>query len=225
MKEKEIKELFFKWILENEDPDTIAINEFAATYWYRRADLLVVNGCIQLVEIKSEKDNLTRLEAQIEYFLSRGHKVTLIVAKKHKDKIRFIPEEVGVFWLVDGDFVIDRLPKRKKVTSSKLAEYWRLNELRLLFRGIMKNVYKMHIDKLQKLFSFYPDEVVGELTCALLKARYRKYYHEVRKKNTLFLPRVAKNGIEDPRKDYPDFFTEARKLLLQCDAQNLPLFS
>ena len=47
----------------------------------------------------------------------------------------------------------------------------------------------------------------------MLKARYRKYFEEVKERRTLFIPRVAKHGIENPRKDYPDFFTKARKYL------------
>jgi len=225
MKEKEIKELFLKWVLKNEDPDTVVINEFATTYWRRRADLLVVNGCIQLIEIKSERDNLSRLEAQIEYFLERGHKVTLIASNKHKDKLRNVPKEVGIFWIVDEELILERLPQCKTVSSRLLSEYWRLNELRLLFKGVIKGIYKLHLGKLQKLLSSYPNEVVAKLTCGLLKARYHGYFKEVKVKGKLFIPRVAKEGVEDPRRNYPDFFTEARKLLLQYDVQNLPLFS
>ena len=83
----------------------------------------------------------------------------------------------------------------------------------------------MHVDKLQDLLASYPKHVVDKLTCGLLKARYQKYYSEAKTNGDISIPRVAKNGVEDPRKDYPDFFREARKLLLQYDVQNLPLFS
>jgi len=219
MKEKEIKELYFRWLLQNEASDTIAVNEFAATYWKRRADLLVVNGCIQLVEIKSERDNLSRLESQIKYFLARGHKVTLIADRKHKDKILHLPKEVGIFWLIDGELILDRLPKKREVQTILLSEYWRLSELKMLFRGIIKGIYRIHLDKLQNLLASYPTDVVNRLTCGLLKARYRKYYSEAKNNRDISIPRVAKNGIEDPRKDYPDFFKEARKLLLPYGEQ------
>jgi len=219
MKEKDIKKLYFRWLLENEPSDTVVVNEFSSTYWDRRADLLVVNGCIQLVEIKSEYDNLSRLDAQIEYFLNRGHKVTLIISEKHKDKIKNIPSEVGIFWIKEGELILERSPKRRSVETKLLAEYWRLNELRLLFKGVIKGVYKLHLDKLQLLFSSLQQEIADKLTCDLLKARYKKHFEEVRKKGELFIPRVAKRGLEDPRRDYPEFFKEAKKLLLPYGEQ------
>ncbi len=219
MKEKEIKELFFRWVLENENPDTVAINEFTMARWKRRADLLVVNGSIQLIEIKSERDNLSRLEDQIEYFLKKGHKVTLIADKKHKDKIRKLPNEIGVFWIVDGELILEKLPVKRDLQSKVLSEYWRLDELRMLFKGILKNVHRMHVDKLQAFLGSYPTEVVDKLTCGLLKARYQKYYSEVKTTRDLSIPRIAKKGMEDPRKDYAEFFKEARKLLLPYGEQ------
>ena len=219
MKEKEIKKLFLKWILENEEPDTIAVNEFTMICWKRRVDLLIVNGNIHLVEIKSEKDNLSRLEAQLKYFLKKGHKVTLIADKKHKDKIRYLPNEVGIFWIVDGELLLERPPERRDVHPEILSEYWRLDELRMLFRGIIRKVHRIHVDKLQALLASYPVEVVDKLTCGLLKARYQKYYSKVKINGDLSIPRIAKKGIEDPRKDYAEFFKEARQLLLPYGGQ------
>jgi len=214
MKERDLKKLYFEWLLKNEASHTVVVNEFIANHWKRRADLLVVNGCIHLIEIKSKRDNLFRLEGQIDYFLGKGHKVTLVIDKKHKDKILNIPRDVGIFLVSDGELIIDREPRTRRIRTNILAEYWRLNELRMLFRGLIKGVYKMHIDKLQKLLYRYPEDIVSKLTCELLKARYTKYYSVVRAHDNLEIKRVAKNGFEDPVKDYPYFFKKAQKLLL-----------
>jgi len=99
---------------------------------------------------------------------------------QNKDRILHLPKEVGIFWLIDGELILDRLPKKREVQTILLSEYWRLSELKMLFRGIIKGIYRMHVDKLQNLLASYPKDVVDRLTCGLLKARYRKYYSEAK---------------------------------------------
>jgi len=214
MTEKEIKGLFLERIIQDKN-DSIVVNEYAGTYWKRRADLLVVNDLLHIIEIKSERDNLSRLNSQLEFFLGKAHRVTLIVDYTHRNRLS-IPQRVRLFWVKDRKLVLEREPVEIIPSAKELSTYWRLNELKLLYRGIIKGAYKMHLDKLQEVFSALSPEIAGRLTCGLLKARYRKYFQEVKKAGKLFIPRVAKYGLEDPKKDYPEFFEEVKLILRRC---------
>ena len=62
-----------------------------------RVDFLVVNGLLHGFELKSDRDNLSRLENQIQIFSSTLDRVTLVVGYRLVDKaLRMVPEWWGV---------------------------------------------------------------------------------------------------------------------------------
>ncbi|MES2741880.1 MAG: sce7726 family protein [Pseudomonadota bacterium] len=62
--------------------DAVLINEMVVANWSRRADLVVANGKLHAFEIKSDLDSLRRLDGQLETYLHRFDKVTVVSTPK-----------------------------------------------------------------------------------------------------------------------------------------------
>ncbi len=64
-------------------PDTLVIDELGLAHAKSRIDVAVINGCIHGYEIKSAKDTLDRLAAQIEIYRQTLQKLTIVSAPRH----------------------------------------------------------------------------------------------------------------------------------------------
>lgn len=66
----------------------------------RKADTVILNGTATAYEIKSEKDNLLRIQDQISAYLKVFPEVSVIAAEGHIDTlIRTLPQSIGLFSL------------------------------------------------------------------------------------------------------------------------------
>jgi hypothetical protein len=62
-----------------------------------RIDVAVINGLLHGFELKSERDTLARLPAQVNFYNGVFDKVTLVVAEKHIDSAKsYIPSWWGI---------------------------------------------------------------------------------------------------------------------------------
>lgn len=92
-----------------------------------KADIVIVNGSSHIYEIKTELDNLERLNAQLSNYLSFAEYVTVACNEKHVDALlRATPPEVGIMMLT------------KRIT----------------FRAIRKPVSGLKTDRLDKSLIF-----------------------------------------------------------------------
>jgi hypothetical protein len=67
-----------------------------------KADIVILNGTSSAYEIKSERDNLNRLEGQLESYLKVFAKVNIITGEGHLEKINSIAnKDVGLLLLND----------------------------------------------------------------------------------------------------------------------------
>ncbi|ERJ19689.1 phage-related protein Cll [Salinisphaera shabanensis E1L3A] len=67
-----------------------------------RADLVILNGTATVYEIKSERDSLNRLAAQVDEYRKVFASVNVIACNKHLDQIlTVIPDDVGLLNLSD----------------------------------------------------------------------------------------------------------------------------
>jgi hypothetical protein len=73
-----IDRLVEKGMLEN----AVLINEMVVANWSRRVDLAVANGNLHAYEIKSDVDTLKRLDGQLEAYLARFDKTTVVCAQR-----------------------------------------------------------------------------------------------------------------------------------------------
>lgn len=97
-------------------PTFIIANEFVTDDWRRRADLLVIDKALWAFEIKSAADRLDRLEGQVDAYLQRFDKVTVVVDAVHEAAaLAAVPQGVEV-WVfhraVDGGPFSWRVPIR-----------------------------------------------------------------------------------------------------------------
>jgi hypothetical protein len=65
------------------DENTLLVEELGLCRGTVRVDLAIVNGILKGYEIKSERDNLTRLENQASIYSQVFDTVTLVVAERH----------------------------------------------------------------------------------------------------------------------------------------------
>lgn len=81
----------------NSRPNTLIIDELGLVHAKSRIDIAVINGHIHGYEIKSEKDNLDRLDIQISTYTKSLQKITFVASKKHlEDIISVVPEWCGL---------------------------------------------------------------------------------------------------------------------------------
>lgn len=79
------------------NPQTIVIDELGLAHAKSRIDVAVINGSIHGYEIKSAKDTLDRLAAQIDIYRQTLEKLTFVAASKHVSAVvEHSPQWCGV---------------------------------------------------------------------------------------------------------------------------------
>jgi hypothetical protein len=68
------------------EPDTVVINELGILQGQSRVDIAVVNGALHGFELKSERDSLRRLEAQVKAYGQVMDRATLVATERHLDR-------------------------------------------------------------------------------------------------------------------------------------------
>lgn len=83
--------------------NSIVLDEFSLNSGAARVDITVINDHLHGYELKSQKDNLSRLPSQIEHYSSVLDKVTLVVDESHlNEAIEIIPIWWGVKTVYEG---------------------------------------------------------------------------------------------------------------------------
>lgn len=120
-------------------PGTVVIEELDLCQGESRVDLAVINGILAGIEIKSERDNLERLERQIEIYGKNLDKVHIFVSRKLLGGvINLVPEWWGITELLGcgesiSDRIIRRPQKNPKVDPFSVVQLlWRNEALNLL---------------------------------------------------------------------------------------------
>lgn len=99
MKDIDIRRALFAGALKQHqsEPDTRVVEELGLNHGEARIDVAVVNGVIHGFEIKSQKDTLERLPAQLPIYSASLDYVTLVVHESHvKKACELIPKWWGV---------------------------------------------------------------------------------------------------------------------------------
>jgi hypothetical protein len=115
--------------------DVVIISELALESFSRRADLALVNGSIELFEIKSEADTLTRLAGQVETFSRFCDKLHVVGAPCHIDNILSSTSEHVAVWQLESGIGIRvmrrgrKTPLRDKANLIKLINAQELKQL------------------------------------------------------------------------------------------------
>ena len=130
--------------------DTIIINELDICGGISRVDIAVVNGQLHGYEIKSERDNLERLPAQIESYNLVFDTMTVVVSKSHVDRIKaMVPKWWGIQYVTGTAEKLSIYTKRKarpnrSVDSFSVAQLlWRSELIAILDKSAtIKHAYR-----------------------------------------------------------------------------------
>ena len=99
-----------------------------------KADVVILNGTSAAYEIKSDRDSLDRLPAQVSAYLQAFAQVNVITSHRHIDSvIAIVPSEVGVLHLkARGRISPVREPigNTARIDSSTLFDSLQLNEVK-----------------------------------------------------------------------------------------------
>jgi hypothetical protein len=118
----------------------VFFEEFALLGGVHRADLVSLNGISHGYEIKSDRDSLVRLPAQVKAYSAIFERVTLISAKRHLSSARtIIPKWWGIVrvdYSSESSLCLERIRRSKpnpRLDSQAVAMLlWRPEALNLL---------------------------------------------------------------------------------------------
>ncbi|MDH5548199.1 MAG: sce7726 family protein [Gammaproteobacteria bacterium] len=132
-------------------PKTLVIDELGVSHGQHRIDIAVLNGCIHGYEIKSSKDNLSRLYDQLTAYSKCFEKLSFIVAPNHIDEVLSLaPEWCGVILAekgARGGIYFSSLRRAKKnpdIEIQAMAHFlWKKETINLLkFLGVEERKIK-----------------------------------------------------------------------------------
>ncbi|WP_452230002.1 sce7726 family protein [Lacinutrix sp. MEBiC02404] len=135
------KLLLKKYSLKN----TIALNEF--NIGKSIADFVLLNGEARIYEIKTELDNLEKLDTQILDYCKFGDKVYIVTSSKHINKLieLYYNSTVGIIELTSRN----ALKPIKEATSNKATFSYET-----LFKTLRKQEY---LDIIEEYYNFVPE--------------------------------------------------------------------
>lgn len=135
------KLLLKKYSLKN----TIALNEF--NVGKSIADFVLLNGEARVYEIKTELDNLEKLDTQVLDYCKFGDKVYIVTSSKHVNKLIELYDNstIGIIELTSRN----ALKTIKEATSNEATFSYEI-----LFKTLRKQEY---LDIIEEYFNFVPE--------------------------------------------------------------------
>ncbi len=120
MYESKVKAKLVDYLLaDNQNNFRVIVDEFVFADGKRRADLATFGEEITAYEIKGDKDNLTKLDNQINDYVKYFSSIIVVCTKKHLKHCRSLSSNVGII-LVENDNVKQiRKPKIKKTVKNE----------------------------------------------------------------------------------------------------------
>lgn len=185
-----IKIALIKWLLEKYHQDLVLGNEVAYSPLIRRADLVMIhNGFSYAFEIKSDFDNIKRLEEQIHDYLKTFDYVYIVTTETLLNKIEtFAPKNVGII------FVNDKVKQKRKPTLIKRLDKRYLAEF-LDRKTILKYIRKKNISS--SIFDLRDDIseelTIGKIRSIAIQSLIKKYSYQ----SSLFFYDVQNSGITE----------------------------
>ncbi|KVT57338.1 hypothetical protein WK56_02915 [Burkholderia ubonensis] len=112
------------------------ISELCIADFGRRADLVLANGKLSAFEIKSDIDDLSRLDGQIDTFIKYFESVTIVCAPRHTAKVLTrVPPTVGVWEVTNAALVEVKHAGTNEITNKTVwLSHLPVTELRAVLR-------------------------------------------------------------------------------------------
>ncbi|WP_053077766.1 sce7726 family protein [Burkholderia cepacia] len=179
--------------------DAVIVSEMVVGKADRRADLVVANGHLHAVEIKSDLDSLRRLEGQLAVYLSRFDKVTLVVSKKFVEQaLESSPSRVAVWEASETSAGIAKLTIRRQgriepvKDKSLLCDFLLKSELLKIARLMDESARLAELSReaLVEKIKALPLTAVRKYVLANVKDRYRETFHRAANTDAAEVPNV-----------------------------------
>lgn len=155
--------------------DVVIINELALESFSRRADLVLVNGSIELFEIKSEADTLHRLSGQIDVFSKFCDKLHVVCAPCHVNNVLAQTADNIAVWQVEAEGYVKviRRGKKDKLSDRKvLLKLINAKELRQLVSTNNMKPTSYRRKHMEESALALPKDQIRDYVLSALKQRY-----------------------------------------------------
>jgi hypothetical protein len=160
----------------------IFVSEFPFNFQKRRADILTIDDDLtHAIEIKSDIDNIYKLNSQIEDYLKSFNKVSIFISTKHIKVINTLHKNIGIFILKNDEIVCKRKPKtRKKLDKRILLDFLSTPEIKTLYKKKVKSTSR--IDLISNIENKISLQEINKLTVLSLKNKitptFKLFIHE-----------------------------------------------
>ncbi|UBZ15789.1 sce7726 family protein [Flagellimonas marinaquae] len=108
------------------------------------ADTVILNGTGTVYEIKSERDNLSKLRNQIDEYLKVFAKVNVIIGENHfKNAVNILPHEVGISVLTSRHQIStlrEGIEAPERTVPEAIFDAIQLREAKMILRSLGLNV-------------------------------------------------------------------------------------
>lgn len=185
-----IKISLIKWLLEQYHNDLILGNEVAYSPLIRRADLVMIHhGFSHAFEIKSDYDNIKRLNEQLSDYLRTFDFVYIVTTKTLLKEIESLtPKNVGII-LVNENIKQKRRPTMiKRLNKRSLAEF--IDKKTIIKNINIKNSSASVFDLRDTISKKLSISKIRELAIQSLIKRYNYQF-------SLFLYDIKNSGITE----------------------------
>ena len=185
-----IKIALIKWLLEKYHNDFILGNEVAYSPLIRRADLVMVyNGLSYAFEIKSDCDNIKRLNEQLTDYLKTFDFVYIVTTNNLLKEIELSsPKNVGII-LVDDNVRQKRKPTLiKRLDKRFLAEFL---DRKTIIKNINKKRLASSVFDLRDIIS--KELSTNEIRELAIQSLIKRYSYQF----SLFLYDIKNSGITE----------------------------
>lgn len=133
-----------------------------------RIDFITINGDTKSFEIKSNVDNLSKLEKQVSDYSKVFEYNYIVIDECHfKKSLNLIPEHYGIYLMEDG-----KLVRKKNANKNTFLEP--IEQLKLLTKKELVQNFKYDNSSLENINAKYTNRAINEGFKKVLKNRYQR---------------------------------------------------
>lgn len=134
--EAKIKLSLIQYLLRTDKYNSIIATEVPINQTQNIVDVLQISTTVSSAfEIKSDRDNFSRLDKQIQSYSSVFNYVSVVISENnYKAVLPLIPKKIGIMLIKESDIIVKRKPSEiKKLSKDALAKIiWKNNLLKIM---------------------------------------------------------------------------------------------
>lgn len=147
-----------------------------------RLDFLRINGTSISYEIKSELDNLIKLEKQVSDYSSLFEFNYIVIHSNHlRNALKIIPPNYGIINITGNKYVIKKEAKKNKNINP-------IKQIELMTQKEVKNAFQLSKDEIEIIINKYSKAEINSSFKETLKKRYIKRWDFLVSNKEVILP-------------------------------------